>query len=356
MIPSCPAGFSGVKKAVMRCFVCGPDHNPALNLAREEYLFTRLAAIGDVLLFYVNTDAVVIGRNQVPWAEVPASMLAKAGLPLVRRVSGGGAVYHDPGNLNYSILLQATAAGRPKAATILLPVVRAIQSLGLPARLANRNAIFVGRHKVSGTSQYMTAGKIMTHGTLLIDTDLARLNDYLRPDSACRVHSRGRPSVHSAVANLRALRPEITMAGMRGALQHAFAAAYGPLAEGTLTPVDEQAAQRLAVTKYRTWEWNIGRTPPCTLEWEGDFQGAICRCRLHVQRGVITAVEVAAPLSERAELQRWAEDWLPGRRLGDPLAAAGATVPAISGEGPLEFRRWLQAHLPAPLHVPRVAA
>jgi lipoate-protein ligase A len=338
----------------MHCIDFGSAHNPALNLAREEHLFRRLKTSGDLLLFYVNTEAVIIGRNQVPWAEVPAAGQAPLELPLVRRLSGGGAVYHDPGNLNYSILLRATAPGRPAAAAILQPVVRALQALGLPARLAAHNAILVGRYKVSGTAQYMNPGKIMTHGTLLVDADLARLARVLTPDSAYRVHTRGRSSVRSPVVNLRALRPHIAAADLRQALRRSFAQTFGPMAAGTLDPEDDRAARALAADKYQTWQWNSGRSPNCMLEWEGDYRGEVCRGRLTVSRGVITAVEVIAPAARQDRFQRWAAGWLEGQRLGDfpPVADRRNTGSQIAETAPVEFRRWLWAHLPGPLPLP----
>ena len=333
----------------MRCIDFAAACNPALNLAREEHLFARLALKGALLLFYVNTDAVVIGRNQVPWAEASAVGLAKAGLPLVRRVSGGGAVYHDPGNLNFSILLPSASAGHPSAATILQPVIRALQSLGLPARLSERNAIFIDRYKVSGTAQYMTAGKILTHGTLLVNADLDRLNRCLMPDPAYRIHSRGRPSVRRPVINLCDLRADLTMDILRRAVQGAFAATYGPMAIETQRPDDERDAQSLAVKKYGTWEWNVARSPRFTIAWEGCFQGQVCRCRLVVRRGTVTRVSLEGPAGPDGQLQYWARQWLTGKKILSETHYGGGRFEGLnaSRNHKKAFQRWLSAHLPS---------
>ncbi len=338
----------------MRYVDLGPANNPALNLALEEHLFSRGTPGGDMLLCYVNTGAVIIGRNQLPWAEVSAECLAPENLPLVRRVSGGGAVYHDPGNLNFSLLLRTTAAGRPDAATILQPVVAALQSLGFRAYLSERHAVFVDRYKVSGTAQYMTAGKVMTHGTLLVAADLDRLERCLAPDPAFRITSRGRPSVRSPVANLSRLRPGLTREELVGALQQAFADVYGPITRDTLVSEDLDAARRLAATKYRTWRWNVGRSPQCTLEREGNYQGEVCRFRLHAARGVIRAVEVGGPGSRRGQWQRWASQWLVGRRLGAGLPGVESLAAAVPLQEPGagDFHRWLERRLPGPLPFP----
>ncbi|MDJ0721393.1 MAG: biotin/lipoate A/B protein ligase family protein [Desulfobacterales bacterium] len=338
----------------MRYIDFGSTNNPALNLALEEHLYLDLAADGPMLLCYVNTGAVVIGRNQLPWSEVSAGRLARERLPLVRRVSGGGAVYHDPGNLNFSLLLQTDAAGRPGAATILQPVVAALRSLGLPARLSERHAVFVDRYKVSGTAQYMTAGKTMTHGTLLVDAELDRLERCLEPDPVLGINSRGRPSVHSPVANLSRLRPGLTRDDLVGALRRAFADVYGPATREAPRSEDLAAARRLAAAKYRTWRWNVGRSPQCTLEREGSCQGELCRFRLHAVRGVIRTVEVDGPGRRRGQWQRWASQWLVGRRLGAGLP--GVESHAVGGflaeSGARDFYRWLERRLPGPLPLP----
>jgi lipoate-protein ligase A len=325
----------------------------ALNLAREESLFARLERTGALLLFYVDTAAVVIGRNQMPWAEVRPDALVSGGVPLVRRMSGGGTVYHDPGNLNYSLMLPAAAPGRPAAAAILEPVVRALRALGLPARLSARNAVFVGRHKVSGTAQFMTAGRILTHGTLLVDADLQRLTDCLGPDPALQINSRGRPSIASPVANLSDLEPAVTMAELRRALVSACADAYGPIAERPLALAVEEAARLLTREKYQTWEWNIGRSPPGRITWEGNFKGVACRCRLHVRRGMIIRVQVDASGHRQKQLQRWAQSWLQGRRLGDITVAAHERLhQANTSDGArAAFMHWLRAGLPKPLPI-----
>ncbi len=332
----------------------GGPCSAALNLAREESLFSRLERTGALMVFYVNTAAVVIGRNQMPWAEVRPDALASGAVPLVRRMSGGGAVYHDPGNLNYALMMPAAAPGRPRAATILQPVVRALHSLGLPARLSARNAVFVGRHKVSGTAQFMTSGRILTHGTLLVDADLKRLAGCLEPDPALQIRSRGRPSVVSPVANLRDLQPAITMAGLRQALVNACTGAHGPITARPLSPAVDKAARLLAREKYQTWEWNIGRSPPGRITWEGNFKGAACRCRLEVRRGRITQVQVDSSAQRPDQLQRWAANWLHGRRLGE--AATETRKRITHADTPDDtraaFRHWLESRLPKPLPLP----
>ncbi len=334
----------------MQLIDLGPPRSAALNLAREECLFARLETTGPLLLFYVNTAAVVIGRNQNPWMEARPDALGSEKVRLVRRLSGGGAVYHDPGNLNYSLLLQASAHGRPETATILQPVIRALRSLGLPARLSARNAVFIDQYKVSGTAQFMTSGRILTHGTLLVDADLRRMGRCLGPDSTLQIRSRGRPSVASPVANLSDLQPRLAMAMLRRTLADACADTYGPIAVRPLDPTVKKAANVLAQEKYHTWGWNIGRSPPGAIAWGGNFRGAACRCEVDIRRGKIARVRVEHSSQWQPDLQRWASDWLQGHRLG------GNAIGRDDGPRGEErdatrahFRRWLKAGMPKPI-------
>ncbi len=331
----------------------GGPCSAALNLAREECLLTGLERTGALLLFYVDAAAVVIGRNQMPWLEARPDALMSGMVPLVRRMSGGGAVYHDPGNLNYSLLLPVADPGRPTATEILQPMVRALRALGLSARLSARNAIFVGRHKVSGTAQFMTSGRILTHGTLLVDTDLKRLAECLGPDPALQINSRGRPSIASPVANLRDLQPSVTMAGLRQALVNACTSVYGPITTRPLSPALEKAARLLAREKYQTWEWNIGRSPTGTITWERDFRGEACRCRLYVRRGRITRVLITSSVCRQEQLQRWAQSLMRGRRLGDTSLVMRDRTSRIEypNGAHAEFSHWLMAGLPKPLPI-----
>ena len=331
----------------------GAPCNAALNLAREECLFARLERTEALLLFYVNTASVVIGRNQNPWAEVRPAALASEGVPLVRRMSGGGTVYHDPGNLNYSLLLPTATPGRPETAAILQPVVRALRSLGLTARLSARNGVFIGQDKVSGTAQFMTSGRMLTHGTLLVDANLKRMARCLGPDPDLQIHSRGRPSIASPVANLNDLQPMLTMATVRQALINACAATYGTIAERPLTSVVEEAASLLAREKYQSWDWNIGRSPPGTITWKGNFRGKVCQCRLHLRRGRITRVQMDAPDGRQEQLQHWAQSWLQDRYLGDTgVEMRNGTISANTPDGTrAAFRHWLTTGMPKPVPI-----
>ncbi|WP_300286034.1 lipoate--protein ligase family protein [uncultured Alistipes sp.] len=178
--------------------------SPAYHGALEEYLLTE-RSFEDVLLFYINRPSVIVGRNQTIEAEVDAAYCRRQGIEIVRRMSGGGTVYHDRGNINYAFIAD-------KDATPVLdrdftaPVVEALASLGIRATSGPRKELLCDGYKISGTASHVTRTRQLFHGTLLYDTDLDALSLALRGDGTRR--GKGVPSVPSPVANLHRLRPQ----------------------------------------------------------------------------------------------------------------------------------------------------
>ncbi|KAF8883183.1 hypothetical protein CPB84DRAFT_1790274, partial [Gymnopilus junonius] len=156
--------------------------DPYFNLTLEDWLFRRSNSSNPQLLIYRDSPCVVIGRNQNPWIEVNFSALHARGIPFVRRRSGGGTVYHDLGNTNFSIHLPRSSFDRHQTGAFVL---RAVRSLGIDARLNERNDICVGPDKVSGSAYKIANQRAYHHGTMLISTELETLGDVLRPEKVC---------------------------------------------------------------------------------------------------------------------------------------------------------------------------
>jgi len=177
--------------------------SPAYHCALEEYLLTERPE-KDVLLFYINRPSVIIGRNQTIEAEADVAYCRRQGIEIVRRMSGGGSVYHDRGNINYAFITD-------KNATPVLdrdftaPVVEALASLGIRATVGRRKELLCDGYKISGTASHVTRTRQLFHGTLLYDSDLSALSLALRGDRSRR--GKGVPSVPSPVINLKGLRP-----------------------------------------------------------------------------------------------------------------------------------------------------
>ncbi|HXT49345.1 MAG TPA: lipoate--protein ligase, partial [Gemmatimonadaceae bacterium] len=172
-----------------------------LNLALEEHVLRNAMADDDLLLFYVNSPAIIIGRNQNTIEEINSDVVAARGIQVVRRVSGGGAVYHDLGNLNFSFMTRDVHARFNRYDLFNRPVVDVLEELGVPAEIGGRNDILAGGRKISGNAQFATAGRMFSHGTLLLDSNLDDVTAALRPKPG-KVESKGVKSIRSRVANI----------------------------------------------------------------------------------------------------------------------------------------------------------
>ena len=260
-----------------------PSRDPAFNLAAEEVLFSSRTA-GDWLMLWVNDPAVVIGKFQNPWAEVSLNACESRALPILRRNSGGGAVYHDPGNLNYTILTDES--GEFGYERFLAPVVRALRKLGVPAKISGSSAIEADGKKLSGNAQLTSGGRTLHHGTLLFDADLTVLGQ-ITGHARENVVSKAIPSNPAPVGSIRSfLRDGCPLSDFAAFLREELAGADAPSVSFTAEEVASIAA--LAEEKYRSWEWNYGRTAPFEVHTPlGCFSvrhGIIEGCSLKAER------------------------------------------------------------------------
>ncbi len=184
--------------------------NPHYNLALEEYLF--LHADDEILMLWQNAPSVILGKSQSAYAEIDLDYAERHGIRIARRITGGGAVYHDLGNVNYTLISPHAEGHALDFAGFSRPIVNALASLGVHAVLTGRNDLEVDGKKISGNAQYNRDGRVLHHGTLLFDTDLDVLDAVLRPDEE-KIRSRAIRSVHARVCNLRTHLPQIPTAG-----------------------------------------------------------------------------------------------------------------------------------------------
>ena len=237
--------------------------NPFYNMAFDEYCLESLSIDEPVFFLWQNRPAVIVGFNQEVNTEVNLDYLKEQGIDLVRRVTGGGAVYHDFGNLNYTIVGPSEDLERdyPEYAGIMM---KALQSLGVPATLSGRNDILVEGRKVSGFAKRVCRNRLMVHGTLMYKVDVDVLTNVLSP-SATKLQSKGVSSVRSRVANLCDYLPEIKdiqtfSQRLEEILSNHYADAEYQLSEDDLAKIQRQTDE-----KFATWEWNYGRSPKATL-------------------------------------------------------------------------------------------
>ena len=259
--------------------------DPYKNLALEEYL---LLNVGDNVILYLwqNRHTVVIGRNQNPWAECRTSLLEEEGGHLARRLSGGGAVYHDLGNLNFTFLCKDEHYDLQKQLSV---IQEACRLCGIDATFSGRNDLLADRRKFSGNAFYHSKGFSYHHGTLLIDTDMNRLGRYLSPPKA-KLESKGVTSVRSRVVNLKELSPTLTCEKMKEYMTRAFEAVYGQKA--LLLPVPEEAILLPMAEKYASADWLYGRPIPFNCTIQSQFTWGHLQVLIEVNGGVVEEVQV----------------------------------------------------------------
>lgn len=237
--------------------------NPYYNMAFDEYCLESLSIDEPVFYLWQNRPAVIVGFNQEVNTEVNLDYLKENDIALVRRVTGGGAVYHDLGNLNYTIVGRSEDLERdyPEYAGLMM---KALQALGVPATRSGRNDILVNGKKVSGFAKRVVRNRLMVHGTLMYDVDVDVLTHVLNPSNS-KLQSKGIASVRSRVANLREYLPECASIGEFSHRLEEILSCHYRDSEYPLSPEDLAGIQRLCDEKFSQWEWNYGRSPKATL-------------------------------------------------------------------------------------------
>ncbi len=266
--------------------IMGQGFDPYYNLALEEYLLQHIPENGCILYLWQNDRTVVIGRNQNPWAECRTALLQEEGGCLARRLSGGGAVYHDLGNLNFTFLCEEQNFDIPKELSV---IQKAVSYAGIRAEFSGRNDLLAGGKKFSGNAFYHSKGFSYHHGTLLISSDMEKLQRYLSPSKA-KLQSKGIASVRSRITNLCDLSPALTCEAMKGYIQRAFGEIYG----GTPVPLPlpEQEAILPLRTRYESESWLYGKPMPFSCRLSGSFPWGSLEMLLSVESGVIKGVQV----------------------------------------------------------------
>ncbi|MBP3728791.1 MAG: lipoate--protein ligase, partial [Lachnospiraceae bacterium] len=239
--------------------------DPALNLAAEEYLFSKMPRDRAYVMLWQNDRAVIIGKYQNTAAEVNGPYLEAHGIKAVRRLSGGGAVYHDLGNLNFTVITDAKPGGKVDLALFCRPVVRALARFGVEAQISGRNDITVEGKKFSGNAQYVREGRVMHHGTILFDSDLSVVQEALAV-KAEKLSGKGVSSVRSRVTNLKPLLPEGTgLEDFRRVLREELSRGSAS-AEAFFSEEDQKAIRKIKGERYDCWEWNWGASPAGSLK------------------------------------------------------------------------------------------
>lgn len=280
-------------KGVMKLlYIKNDSTDPRYNLALEEYVFMHLQPDEDFIMLWQNAPSVIIGKNQNTAEEINADYVEKNGIHVVRRSTGGGAVYHDLGNFNYTFITKADGS-QIDFRKFTQPVIRVLNDLGVPAQFSGRNDIVIDGKKFSGNAQRVHKNRVLHHGAILYSSKLDDVNNVLNV-KAEKFKSKSVKSVRSRVTNISDYLPEPMPIRefMDLLLERMFLEQDTPKKEYVLTEKDLSKIRQIMDEKYANWEWNYGYSPPFNFEKIDRFKGGTLQVRLNVVKGMIDECKI----------------------------------------------------------------
>lgn len=270
-------------------YIKNENNNPYFNLAFEEYLFS-LEDNKNYMLLWQNEPTIVVGKYQNTAEEINSEYVKEKGIHVVRRITGGGAVYHDLGNLNYTFINKGNEKKEFDFKKFTLPIVKALGRLGVAAELSGRNDITIDQKKFSGNAQYVKQGKVLHHGTLLFNSRMEELAKALKV-SEDKYQSKGIKSVRSRVTNISDyLSPDISVTEFKELLLQFMLDEDMDLVEGQLSEADLNEINNLMNNKYMSWEWNYGFSPEFNVKQGKRFTGGKVETLINVKQGIIQGI------------------------------------------------------------------
>lgn len=263
------------------------------NMALDEWFLDHVEKEQQILLFYQNENAVIVGKNQNPWIECDLAKMERDGVLLARRVTGGGAVYHDMGNLNFSFISGSDRSDREEVLDLILEAVR---SLGIDCSFSGRNDLIADGRKFSGNAFAVRRGKKISHGTLLVSSDLERLSSYLTVDPK-KILSKGIASVRSRVCNLSEFRPEISVRDLKKAILKEYEKKGGYYADFAFSEREKRELVKYQA-RHQSPDWRLGQTPKFDLEWRDRLSFGSLSLHFSFEKGKISAIRAYSDAME----------------------------------------------------------
>lgn len=266
--------------------------DPQINLALEEFCLRNFEGNQDYLLFYINKPSIIIGRNQNTLEEINHEYVEEKGIHVVRRISGGGAVYHDEGNLNFSFMTDYSMESLNNFKKFTAPVIKVLNDMGVAAELKGRNDIVVDDRKISGNAQFSSGKRMFSHGTLLFNSELNEVANALNVKMS-KIESKGHKSVRSRVANISEfLKEKMDIATFRSKILSGLYAERNDFETYHLTDEQWKGVHKLKDEKYGNWDWNYGHSPKFNIKRTKRFDIGEIDLRIFVEKGLIKEFKV----------------------------------------------------------------
>ncbi|OQO71010.1 lipoate--protein ligase [Enterococcus villorum] len=279
-------------------FVPNDKHDPRINLAIEHFLLQEMPVEEPILLFYINEPSIIIGRNQNTIEEINREYVEQQGIHVVRRLSGGGAVYHDLGNLNFSFIMPDDGNSFRDFAKVTKPIIQALHELGVSgAELKGRNDLVIDGMKFSGNAMYATNGRMFAHGTIMFDSDINEVVNALKVKKD-KIESKGIKSIRSRVTNIKPFLPKekqtMTTDEFREAILLKIFGVDSMKEVNTyiLKEEDWQKINEISKEYYRNWDWNYGKSPDFNFSRQKRFPIGSIEVHLNVSNGLIEEVKI----------------------------------------------------------------
>lgn len=273
-------------------YIVNTSNDPAYNVALEAYAFQKLTDIDEIFILWINEPAIIIGRHQNTIQEINKEFIDKNGIHVVRRLSGGGAVYHDLNNLNYTIISNNTQEGAFDFQTFSKPVIDTLAKLGVKAEFTGRNDLEINGQKFAGNAQAYYKGRMMHHGCLLFDVDMSVLGQALKV-SKDKIESKGIKSVRARVTNIvDHLSDKITVQEFSDAILAQMKEEYLEMDEYVLSDAELSEIQAMRDNQFATWDWTYGKAPEYTIERGVRYPAGKITTYANVENSTIKSVKI----------------------------------------------------------------
>lgn len=274
-------------------YVRNNSTNPYFNIALEEYILKKsLSTDKTFVILYINNPAIIIGKHQNTIEEINKDYVDEKDIKVVRRMSGGGAVYHDEGNLNFTYIIKTGKEDVSNFKKFTLPIIKALDKMGIKAELSGRNDLTIDGKKFSGNAQYYHKNRLLHHGTLLFNSHMENLAKALNVKKE-KIQSKGIKSVRSRVTNISEYLPiKGTIEEFRELLLKYLFENQEIINEYQLTDEDIDKVNQLVGEKYDTWDWNWGESPAFDIQKSYRFPIGLIDVRLNVSKGFITDCKI----------------------------------------------------------------